>query len=90
MNSFLIYVNPHCHDCDSLIEAMQTMVKNRGYPEADIVNVLEDTDAAVALRITRVPALVFANRVIAQGAVTEAQLEKCLEQSLTNGESHNG
>lgn len=86
MKNFQIYVNPHCHDCDSLIEVMQTIVKNRGLPEAGIVNVLDDMDTAVALRITRVPALVYADKVIAQGAVSEAHLEKILNQCLETNE----
>lgn len=89
MHKFQIYVNPHCHDCDSLIAVMQTMVQHRGFPKANLVNVLGHVDTAVTLRITRVPALVFADRVIVQGAVTEAQLEKCLDQGIATGEQPN-
>lgn len=88
MNNFQIYVNPHCHDCDSLIEAMQAAVRRHGYPDVDLLNVLEHVDAAVALRITRVPALVYADQLIAQGVVNEAQLEKRLNQCLETKETN--
>ena len=89
MDSFQIYVNPHCHDCDALIEAMQATVRRNGYPDAALLNVLEHVDAAVALRITRVPALVYADKLIAQGVVSEEQLEKRLKHSLATIELSN-
>ncbi len=87
MKKFQIYINPHCHDCDAVIEAMQDVVKCRGGAEAEIINVLDDVDAAVALRITRVPALVKGHQVIVQGTITEGQLKERLEQYLATGDA---
>lgn len=87
MEKFRIYINPHCHDCDAAIEAMQKVVKNRGGAEAEIINVLDDVDGAVALSLTRVPALVKGRQVIVQGAITEGQLKERLDQYPVTGEA---
>lgn len=90
MEKFQIYINPHCHDCDAVIETMQNALKSRGDAEAEIVNVLDDVDAAVALRITRVPALVKGHHVIVQGAITEGRLKERLDQYLATGDAGHG
>ena len=80
MHYYRIYINPHCQSCEALVTRMQTAVTARGYPVPETVSVLDDLETAVRLRITRVPALVHNDRLVAQGAVGRQALQRAIGQ----------
>lgn len=85
MSEYRIYFNPHCANCEPAIEAMRQAVTALGRGTPALVNVLDDVDTAVRLRIAHVPALVCGQRLIAQGSVSRTQLEPLLLQQQKKG-----
>lgn len=80
MSNYQIYINPHCGNCAPAIARMRAAVTAMGHPAPDVVNVLDDVDGAVRLRITRVPALVRDGQVLVQGAAGHRALQRAIRQ----------
>lgn len=84
VNRFVTYINPYCSSCQPAVEAMQAAVEKLGYPVPDLRSVLDDLDTAVALGITRPPALVLRDSVITQGSGSSKHIQCKLAEHLAS------
>lgn len=79
-----LYYAPHCPRCRGAAAAVEEATRALSLDEpVQARNVIDHLDAAVAAGVRQTPALVLNGRLIVAGRLKPTQLEKVLEQALS-------
>lgn len=81
MKQMILYMKENCPLCDEAEDALQALQANWTF-DIKKVNIYEDDELLEKYQL-RIPVITFANEVVAEGIVTEQQLQAACERHFT-------